>query len=99
MDNISDKFDIKKVHEKEVIGEIINLNSKKPHATVLFHSKLLNNITFLPIITKTINERVTEGTFRVNWKLLKGMQPLKIGFYEKRKLETCQSFVPYLKGI
>ena len=28
LDNVSDKFDFKKVHEKEVKREIINLNSK-----------------------------------------------------------------------
>ena len=29
LDNVSDKFDFKKVHEKEVKREIMNLNSKK----------------------------------------------------------------------
>ena len=33
--NFSDKFDFKKVHEKEVKREIMNLNSKKQHTTVL----------------------------------------------------------------
>ena len=30
LDNISDKFDFKKVHKREVKREIMNLNSKKP---------------------------------------------------------------------
>ena len=29
LDNVSDKYDFKKVHEKEVKREIMNLNSKK----------------------------------------------------------------------
>ena len=31
LDNVSDKFDFKKVHEKEVKREIINLSPKKKH--------------------------------------------------------------------
>ena len=29
LDNVSDKFDFKRVYEKEVIQEVMNLNSKK----------------------------------------------------------------------
>ena len=43
LDNVSDKFDLKKVHEKEFKREIMNLNSKKRHVTVLYQSKFLNN--------------------------------------------------------
>ena len=43
LDNVSDKFDFKKVHEKKVKREIMNLNSKKKHATVLCQPKFLNN--------------------------------------------------------
>ena len=43
MDNVSDKFDFKKMHEKEVEREIMNLNSKKQYAMVLYQSKFLNN--------------------------------------------------------
>ena len=45
LDNVLDKFDFKKAHEKEVKREIINLNTKKPqkHATVLYQPKFVNN--------------------------------------------------------
>ena len=43
LDNVSDKYDFKKVHEKEVKREIMNLNSKKRHVTVLYQRKFLNN--------------------------------------------------------
>ena len=43
LDNVSDKFDFKKVHEEEVKREIMNLNSKKQHVTVLYQPKFLNN--------------------------------------------------------
>ena len=65
MDNVSDKFDFKKVHEKEVKREIMNLNSKKQHATLLYQPKFLNNfaISYLPIITIIINKSINEETF------------------------------------
>ena len=71
LDNVSDKFDFKKVHEKEVKREIMNLNSKKQHATVLCQSKFLNNFAthIFPIITKIINESITEGDFPSALKL------------------------------
>ena len=43
LENVSDKFNFKKVHEKEVKREIMNLNSKKQHVTVLYQRKFLNN--------------------------------------------------------
>ena len=43
LDNVSDKFDFKKVHEEEVKREIMNLNSKKQHVRVLYQPKFLNN--------------------------------------------------------
>ena len=43
LDNVSDKFDFKKVHEEEVKREIMNLNSKKQHVTVLYQPKFLNS--------------------------------------------------------
>ena len=43
LENVSNKFDFKKVHEKEVKRGIINLNSKKQHVTVLYQPKFLNN--------------------------------------------------------
>ena len=42
--NVSDKFDFKKVHEKKVKREIMNLSSKKQHTTVLFQSKFSKNL-------------------------------------------------------
>ena len=42
LDNVSDKCDFKKVHEKEVKREIMNLNSKQ-HVTVLYQPKFVNS--------------------------------------------------------
>ena len=41
--NVSDKFDFKRVHEEEVKQEIMDLNSKKQHATVPYQPKFLIN--------------------------------------------------------
>ena len=43
LDNVSDKFDFKKIHEKEVKREIMNLNSKKATCHGAIPTKLLNN--------------------------------------------------------
>ena len=43
LDNFSDKFVFKKVHEKEVKREITNLNSKKQYATTLYQPNFLNS--------------------------------------------------------
>ena len=44
LDNVSDKFNFKKVDEKEVKREIMNLKSKKATChTVLYQPKFLNN--------------------------------------------------------
>ena len=67
LDNVSDKFDFKKEHEEEVKRQIMNLNSKKQHVTVLYQPKFLNNFaTHISIITKIINESITEGLSQVS---------------------------------
>ena len=71
LDNASDKFDFKKVHEEEVKREIMNLNSKKGTCHCAIPAKILKQFcdSYLPIITKIINESNTEGTFRSKLKL------------------------------
>ena len=71
MDNVSDKFDFKKVHEKEVKWEIVNLNSKKATCRGAIPAKILKQFcdSYLPIIIKIINESITEGTFPSKLKL------------------------------
>ena len=65
LENVSNKFNFKKVHEKEVKQEIMNLNLKKAtcHGAIL--AKILKKFcdSYFPIITKIINESITEGTF------------------------------------
>ena len=63
--NVSDKFDFKKVHDKEAKRQIMNLNSKKGTCDGPIPAKILKQFcgSYLPIITKIINESITEGTF------------------------------------
>ena len=51
MDNVSDKFDFKKVHEKEVKREIMNLNLKKATCNGAIPAKILKIFcnSYLPI--------------------------------------------------
>ena len=42
--NVLGKFDFKKVHEKEVKREIMNLNSKKGQCHGAIRAKFLNNL-------------------------------------------------------
>ena len=76
LDNVSDKFDFKKVHEEEVKREIMNLNSKKAICHGAIPAKILKQFwdSYLPIITKIINESITEGTFSSELKLAKVTQ-------------------------
>ena len=69
--NVSDKFDFKKVHEKEVKREIMNLNSKKATCHGAMPAKILKQFcdSHLIIITKIIKESITEGTFPSELKL------------------------------
>ena len=71
LDNVSDKFDFKKVHEEEVKPEIMNLNSKKATCQGAIPAKILKQFcdSYLPIITKIINESITEETFPNELKL------------------------------
>ena len=71
LDYVSDKFDFKKVHEKEVKREIMNLNSKKAICHSSIPAKILKQFcdSYLPIITKIINRSITEGTFPSELKL------------------------------
>ena len=71
LDNVSDKFDFKKVHEKEIKQEIMNLNSKKATCHGTIQAKILKQFcdSYLPIITKIINGSITEGTFPKELKL------------------------------
>ena len=65
LDNVSDKFDFKNVHGKEVKQEIMNLNPKKATCQGAIPAKILKQFcdSYLPLVTKIINESITEGTF------------------------------------
>ena len=71
LDDVSDKFDFKEVDEVEVKQEIMNLNSKKATCHSAIPAKILKQFydPYLPIITKIINESITEGTFPSELKL------------------------------
>ena len=71
MDNVSDKFDFKKVHEKEVKWEVKNLKPKKATYHFAVPAKNLKQFcdSYLPIITKIIMESMAEGTFPSKLKL------------------------------
>ena len=71
LDNVSDKSDFKKVHVEEVKREIMSLNSKKATCHGAIPAKILKQFcdSYLPIITKIINESITEGTFPSELKL------------------------------
>ena len=73
LDNVSDKFDFKNVHGKEVKREIMNLNSKKATCHGAIPTRIIKQFcdSCLPIITKVINESITEGTFPSELKLAK----------------------------
>ena len=83
LDNVSDKFDFKKVHEKEVTRELVNLHSVKVTSHGAIPAKILKQFCdlYLPIITKIINESITEGTFPSELKLAEVTPVFKI-FYE-----------------
>ena len=65
LDNVSGKFNFKKVHEKEVKWEIMNLNSKSATCHSAMPAKILKQFCDLypPIISKIINKSITEGFF------------------------------------
>ena len=95
--NVSDKFNFKRVHEKEVKQEIMNLNSKKRHATVLaIAAKILQQFcdSYLPIITKIINESVTERTFPSELKLAKVTPVFKKLDCKTRRITDLFLFCP-----
>ena len=106
LDNVSDKFDFKRVHEKEVKQEIMNLNSKKQHATVLaIAAKILEQFcdSYLPVITKIINKSVTERTFPSELKLAKVTPVFKKLDCKTRRITDLFLFCPicpsYLKVL
>ena len=70
LDNVSDKFHFKKVHEKEVKREIMNLNFKKTKCHDPIPAKILKQVckSYLPIITK-ITKSITERTFKSELKI------------------------------
>ena len=71
LDNVSDEFDFKKVHEKEVKRDIMNLNSKKATCHGDIPAKILKQFcdSCLTIIIKIIHENITEGAFPKELKL------------------------------
>ena len=101
LDNVTDKFDFKKVHEKDVKREIMNSNSKKTSCHGVIPAKILKQFcdSYLPIITKIINESITEGTFPSELKLAEVTPVLKNWMYEQGELQTGQFFYPYVQGI
>ena len=62
---------LKKVHEKEVKWKIMNLDSKNSTYHGAIPAKILKQFcdSYLPIITKIINESITEGPFPSELKL------------------------------
>ena len=77
--HVSDKFDFKKVHEKEIKWEIMNLNSKKATCYGAIPDKILKQFcdTYLSVITKIINKSISEGTFPSELKLAEVTPVLK----------------------
>ena len=79
--HVSDKFDLKKMHEKEVKWEIMNLNLKKAtcHGAIPAKFYQLKQFcdTYLSIITKIINKSISEGTFPSELKLAEVTPVLK----------------------
>ena len=71
LDKVSEKFDFKKVHEKNIKREIMSLNSKKATCHGAIPAKILKQFwhSYLSITTKIINESITEGTFPRELKL------------------------------
>ena len=71
LDNVSDKFDFKKVNEEEVKWEIMNLNLKKAACHGAIPAEILKQFcdSYLPTITKIINKSITEVTFPSELKL------------------------------
>ena len=67
-DNVPDKFE---VHEEEVKRGIMNLNSKKATCHGAIPAQILKQFchSYLPILSKIINESITEGTFLSELKL------------------------------
>ena len=59
------------MHEEEVKREIMNLNLKKVTCRGARPAKILKQFcdSYLPIITKIINESITEGTFPSELKI------------------------------
>ena len=70
LDSVLGKFDFRKVHEKEVKREIVNLNSKKATCQGAIPAKIRKQFcdSYLPIITKITNKSITEGTFPTELK-------------------------------
>ena len=71
LDNVSNKFDFWKVHEKEVKLEIMDLNFKKATCNGAIPAKILKQFcdSYLRIITKLTDQSITEGTFPSELKL------------------------------
>ena len=93
LDNVSDKFDFKKVLEKEVKWEIMDLLIfKKATCHGVIPAKILKQLcdSYLPIITKIFNKCITDRTFLGEFKLAE-MTPAflkKTGLYEQGELKT-----------
>ena len=72
LDNVSDKFDFKKLLEKEVKWEIMDLlNLKKATCHGVIPAKILKQLcdSYLLIITKIFNKCITDRTFLGEVKL------------------------------
>ena len=95
LDNVSDKFDFKKVHEQEVKREIMNLNSKKVTCHGSIPAKILKQFynSYLPIITKIINESITEETFPSELKLAEVTPVLSYTNKESYRLVSLLSHI------
>ena len=101
LDNVSDKFDFKKGHEEEVKRKTMNLNSKKATCHGAIPAKILKKFcgSYLPIITKIINESITEGTFPSELKLAE-VTPVfkKLDCVNKEKYRPI-IFVSHVQGV
>ena len=85
------------MHEKEFKREIMNLNSKKAPCHGAIPAKILKQFCnlYLPIITKILNESITEGTFPSEFKLAE-VTPVfeKLDYMNNRRITDQLVFCP-----
>ena len=113
LNNAADKFDFKKVNVKEVKRVVLNLNSKQATCHSTIPAKILKEFwdSYLPIITKTINESIKNLDY-MNKKncrlvsllsrksiLLERILYNQLNDYIKNKHESRSNFYGSFKGL